>query len=481
MTMRADTVRIIDETTGSETFMQPATLSERLADWGASLSPADVPQAMRAKVEALLVDVVGLCLAARGTDYVGAILAAAERGAHVAIGHGVRLSAADAALVNGTAAHGEDFDDTFEGGPVHSGAVVIPAVLAAAERAGLSGERVMLGIAAGTELLCRLGLVTPKAIHKAGFHPTAVLGALASAFGVAVALGSDAKALKETLGIAGSTASGIIEYLGDGSSTKRMHAGWAAQSGMRAALMGRAGFVGPRAVLEGEHGFFKAFAPSVTPMYEHLFEGLGTRWIAETITFKPYPCGTMVQPYIDCAKRLKADGVEIAEIAAIHCSTSDGYVHRLWEPLEMKRRPPTAYAAKFSIPFGVALGLVRGHAGLADFSDEAIGDEALLALSQLVAYEVDPADPYPARFTGHVRLTLRDGTIVEARQDHMRGGVDAPLSRQEIDEKFLANARHGGLAAPEDMLALCCRLLTSSDATAAIAGLSSTTPRTDLP
>jgi 2-methylcitrate dehydratase PrpD len=451
--------------------MNDATLSERLAEWGTALRPSDIPHSMAAKAEAILVDVIGLCLAARNTDYVGSILAAAEPGRHVAIGHPARLTAADAALVNGTAAHGEDFDDTFEGGPVHSGAVIVPAVLAIAERQNLSGERVMLGIAAGTELLCRLGLVAPKAIHNAGFHPTAVLGSLAASFAVGVAIGADAKALKEALGIAGSTASGIIEYLGDGSSTKRMHAGWAAQSGMRAALMGRAGFVGPRAVLEGEHGFFKAFAPSVTPIFDRLFDDLGRRWFAETISFKPYPCGTMVQPYIDCARRLRGEGVPVDEIVAIHCSTSDGYVHRLWEPLEMKRNPPTDYAAKFSIPFGVALGLERGHAGLADFCDAAIGDEALLRLSRLVTYEIDPNDPYPARFTGHVRVETRDGRVFEARQDHMRGGMDAPLTRQEVDQKFLANARYGGIDNPEKLLGLCGTLLKSKDCASAIAGL----------
>ncbi|CAH2400784.1 MmgE/PrpD family protein [Mesorhizobium escarrei] len=451
--------------------MNDATLSERLAEWGAALRPRDIPDSMAAKAEAILVDVVGLCLAARNTDYIGSILTAAEPGRHVAIGHAARLTAADAALVNGTAAHGEDFDDTFEGGPVHSGAVVVPAVLAVAERESLSGERVMLGISAGTELLCRLGLVAPKAIHKAGFHPTAVLGSLAAAFAVGVAIGADAKALKETLGIAGSTASGIIEYLGDGSSTKRMHAGWAAQSGMRAALMGFAGFVGPRAVLEGEHGFFRAFAPSVTPMFDRLFDDLGRRWIAETISFKPYPCGTMVQPYIDCARRLRDEGVPGDEIVAIHCATSDGYVHRLWEPLEMKRNPPTDYAAKFSIPFGVALGLERGHAGLADFSDASIRDEALLRLSRLVTYEIDPDDPYPARFTGHVRVETRDGRVFEASQDHMRGGVDAPLTRDEVDQKFLANARYGGIENPEKLLALCGELLKGDAAASVIVGL----------
>ncbi|MBO0905909.1 MmgE/PrpD family protein [Jiella sonneratiae] len=451
--------------------MSDASLSMRLAEWGAGLRPADVPREMAETVERILVDVTGLCLAARDTDYVGATLAAAETGAHVAIGHRRWLTAADAALVNGTAAHGEDFDDTFEGGPVHSGAVVVPAVLAIAEREDLPGERVALGLAAGIELLCRLGLAAPKAIHRAGFHPTAVLGALASAFAVGVATGTNAKGLANGLGIAGSTASGIIEYLGDGSWTKRMHAGWSAQAGMRAALLGRAGFVGPKAVLEGEHGFFKAFAPSIEPLVGKMMDGLGSRWVGEGITFKPYPCGTMVQPYIDCAMKLRADGIEVGRIARIHCLTSDGYVHRLWEPIALKRRPPTDYAAKFSLPFGIALGLLRGTAGLRDFSPEAIADPALLDLAGRVTYEIDPKDPYPARFTGHVRVELDDGSVREVRQDHIRGGVEAPLSRGDIEEKFAANARYGGIEDPDAFLAAATAVLGSAASRTAIARL----------
>ncbi|HEY9055616.1 MAG TPA: MmgE/PrpD family protein [Aurantimonas sp.] len=451
--------------------MTDATISERLANWGAGLSLADVSPTMIATTEAILVDVVGLCLAARRSDYIGAVLTSAEQGDHVAIGHAGRYTAADAALINGTAAHGEDFDDTFEGGPVHSGAVIVPAILAVAEREALSGDQVLLGMAAGIELLCRLGLAAPKAIHRAGFHPTAVLGSLAAAFAVGVATRTDEAGLRNALGIAGSTASGIIEYLGDGSWTKRMHAGWAAQSGMRAASLGRAGFVGPRAVIEGEHGFFKAFAPSIDPLYDKMMDQIGERWVAERITFKPYPCGTMVQPYIDCAIKLREQGVPVERIAKIHCLTSDGYVHRLWEPLDLKRRPPTDYAAKFSLPFGVALGLQRGRAGLEDFSEQAIRDESLLRLSRLVTYEIDPEDPYPARFTGHVRVETEDGAVFEARQDHIRGGAEAPLSRDEIEAKFLANARYGGMEGAEAILAHCANILRATHSATAIARL----------
>src|SRR5207244_11834777 len=195
--------------------------------------------------EDLLVDVVGLCVTARNEDYVRSARAGCDDdGACTAIGHGRTLTAAGAAFVNGTAAHGEDFDDTFEGGPVHAGAVVVPALLAACEREKLGGDRLRLGIATGAELICRLSLVAPKATHAAGFHPTAVFGALAAAGGVSAALGLPAPSIASALGIAGSMASGIIEYLAEGTSTKRMHARWAAESGLRAAPVARGGFVG---------------------------------------------------------------------------------------------------------------------------------------------------------------------------------------------------------------------------------------------
>jgi 2-methylcitrate dehydratase PrpD len=461
-------------TTASADDAGARTASERLAAWGAGLTPEDLPDAMRAKVRDVLVDVVGLCLAARQTDYVKAAAAAIEPGGQTILGRSARAAATSAALVNGTAAHGEDFDDTFEGGPVHSGAVVVPAVLAAAEGDRLPAARIELGIAAGLELLCRLGLTAPKAVHKAGFHPTAVLGSFAAAFAVGVARGADRQVLQDALGIVGSMASGIIEYLGDGSWTKRMHPGWAAQSGLRAVWLASAGFVGPKAVFDGTHGFFKSFAPTIEPLYDQLFAGLGERWHAETISFKPYPCGTRVQPYIDCAIALHQAGAAHIGLKSITCETAEGIVHRLWEPLAQKQTPPNAYAAKFSTPFGVALGLVRGQAGLEDFSEAAVRDEALLAVSRLVTFEIDPGNPYPAAFTGHIRLDYEDGSQREMRQSHLRGGAEAPLSRDEIDAKFRANAEFGGVAAPERLLQAAEAVLSAEGGFARIAELGDT-------
>jgi 2-methylcitrate dehydratase PrpD len=286
--------------------------------------------------------------------------------------------------------------------------------------------------------------VTPKAVHKAGFHPTAVFGTLAAAAACAKALRLKHAETVSALGIAGSMASGIIEYLAEGTWTKRMHAGWAAQSGLRAALMARGGFLGPRTVLEGTHGFFHAFAPSLTPDFSPLLDGLGAQWRLDDIAFKPYACGTMTQPFIDCAIALAGQGVKAEEIEEIICRVGEGTVHRLWEPLTVKHRPQTPYAAKFSTPFCMAISFIDGKAGLAQFTEAKIADAGVQALAAKIRYEIDPADEYPKNFTGHLSARLKGGAVRELRQPYMRGGAHAPLTTAEIETKAIDNTVYGG-------------------------------------
>ncbi|MEI8153934.1 MAG: MmgE/PrpD family protein [Hyphomicrobiales bacterium] len=249
-------------------------------------------------------------------------------------------------------------------------------------------------------------------------------------------------------------ASGIIEYLAEGTWTKRMHAGWAAQSGMRAALLARAGFSGPRTVFEGVHGFFHGFANTTTGNFDAIAGDFGSRWLTQSLAFKLYPCGTMTHPYIDCARRLGARGIKADDVAEMVCDVGEGTVHRLWEPLAGKQTPNNGYAGKFSQPYCIAAGFIRGNVGLSDFSEAAVKDPAVVALAKKVRYRIDPANPYPDNFTGHIRLTLRDGSVIEERQPHMRGGAHEPLSRADIEDKFLLNARHGGYDAARAKAAL---------------------------
>jgi 2-methylcitrate dehydratase PrpD len=421
------------------------TVAGTLAEWIAALDPEDIPDAVARACADTVIDTVGLGIAARRTDYVTALRAAwATPGKCTAWGFAEPVDAVSAAMINGTAAHGEDFDNTFEGCPVHAGAVVVPAVLAVAEQFALSGRQALKGLAVASELMCRLGLVAQKGVHAAGFHPTAVLGAMAATGGVAAAAALPTAATARAFGIAGSMASGIIEYLADGSWTKRMHAGWAAHSGMHAALMAKHGFTGPATVFEGTHGLLHGFAPSVDADFSLLTDDLGKLWHTERTAFKPYACGTMTQPFIDCARRL-SQRVDAVEIEAMTCRVGEGTVHRLWEPLALKQKPPNAYAAKFSTPYCVAVGFLRDDAGLAEFTEESVRDPAILKLASRVRYEIDPDDEYPRNYTGRILATLKDGRTLEEFQPHLRGGSRDPLTREELLKKCAANIVYGGL------------------------------------
>ncbi|HEU4923016.1 MAG TPA: MmgE/PrpD family protein [Burkholderiales bacterium] len=425
--------------------MSAPTVAEQVGEWAAALQPPSLPTTTQSAVRRLMLDITGLCVAARKADYIKALLASAvAKGNATAIGHASVLSPYDAALVNGSAAHGEDFDDTFEGGPIHAGAAIVPAALALAEHRGLDGAAVTKGIVVGTEFACRASMVAPQAIHRAGFHPSGVLCALGAAAAGAAMLGLPPRAIAHSIGIAGSFASGIIEYLADGAWTKRFHPGWAAQAGIRAALLAEAGFTGPLSVLEGTHGFYKAFAPSKAPDFRVLLGDLGTRYVIDGIAFKPYACGTMTHPYIDCMMELRGSGVRPEEVMSVVCEVAEGTVHRLWEPIQAKRRVPNGYVAKFSAPYCIAVGFLDGAVGFEQFTDERAADPALQAFADRISYVIDPKNPYPRGFTGHVRVTLRDGSVREIRRPHFRGGAHAPIPDDELERKYWDNCRFGG-------------------------------------
>ncbi|ALM82438.1 MmgE/PrpD family protein [Bordetella sp. N] len=423
------------------------SISQRLAQGIVRARPEQTAEA-RATGRRMLLDIAGIAVAARAQPYVRAALDAIDQdGPCTVFGHARRLGVQDAAFVNGTAAHGEDFDDTYEGGPVHAGVVIVPALAAAAERHGFSGSDFLRGMAVGAEVMCRLCAVAPTKTHKAGFHPTAVFGVFGAVAGVGAALRLTEQQLTDAFGIAGSLASGIIEYLADGSWTKRLHPGWAAQSGYRAVRLALGGFKGPRTVFEGSHGVFHGFANTLDGDFDAMLDGFGDKWIWPTIAFKPYACGTMCHPYIDCARAFGQLGLDPATIASIECEAAEGVLHRLWEPLDAKQAPPNAYAAKFSVPYAIAVAILRDDAGLGEYDDDIVKQADIVALARKVTYVVDPANPYPKQFTGHVKVTLTDGKVHEFRQGYFKGGVDHPLSDDDLTHKFHANCAYGGLTA----------------------------------
>ncbi len=435
--------------------MADPSVARRFARFVTDLALEDVPAPVATRATLLVLDTIGSCLASATMDFGRAVVHAAERlgGAPESslIGGKAKVAAANAVLANGTLAHGLDFDDTREEAIVHTGSVAVTTALAVGEAVGASGRATLAAMIAGVEVMCRVGLAVPGRFHARNFHPTALAGSFAAAAVSGKLYGLTEDQFVRAFGICGSQASGIIEYLADGSWTKRFHPGWAAHAGVVATLLAHSGFTGPESVFEGRHGFYKTFAGGVNGERLHqLLDSLGSVWEVEQLTFKPYPCGSIAHPYMDCALRLRERyGIRPHQIAEIQCRTAEGPVPRLWEPRAAKRQPPNGYAAKFSLPYLVAVILVKGRAGLAEFTDEAVGDETVRQIATKVNYELDPSIDYPTRFVGHVKIRLHDGRVVEERQAHSRGGPDIPMRREELEAKFRGNA---ALLIPEEKM-----------------------------
>jgi 2-methylcitrate dehydratase PrpD len=417
------------------------TLAERLATFTASLAFDTLPAEVVASARLRMLDVLGLALAASTYDFAPPVLAAVDGGAGPCTIIGTHRTAvpASAALANGTLAHGLDFDDTHAASITHASAVVIPAVLAVGESLGTFGRDVITAAVAGYEAIARIGMAAPGAFHARGWHATATCGAFAAALASGKLMGLDAARLTHALGLAGSFASGLMEFLEDGSAVKRLHAGWAAHAGVFAATLAAGGVTGPASVLEGRFGFYRTFvgaAPLAT-----VFDTLGRQWETPRIGFKPYPCCHYNHAYIDCALRLRQEQrVEADAIVAVECRVPAGEVPIVCEPRAVKLRPRTTYEAQFSLPYTVAAAFLDGAVGLSTFTPERLTDERLLALAARVQHVIDPASTFPDGFPGWVRVRLTDGRFVEVREPDGRGGPARPLPPSAIVEKFRENA-----------------------------------------
>ena len=421
------------------------TYSETIGRFAGELKLADVPPAVVEKAKLVFLDTIGIALASSTMDFgLMAINVARKLGgpkASLLIGTSDRVAAANAVIANGTLAHGLDYDDTLEEAIVHTGCCAGITALAAGEEVGATGAAVLEAAIVGTEVLCKVGLVAPGKFHARGFHPTAICSTFGAAAAAGKLYGLTLNQWIDAFGLCGSQSSGIIEYLADGTWTKRIHPGWSAHGGVIATLLAKEGFRGPAKVFEGTHGFFSAFGGNNDYDFEKILE-LGQRWEIPRLTFKSYPCGSISHPYMDCALRIKQKhSPHPDQIKEVICRTAEGPVHRLWEPLANKQKPVSSYGAKFSLPYSIAVMLIRGRAGLEEFSESAIRDHELLDLAAKVRYEVDPKIDYPRHFEGHVQLKMKDGSVFTEDQLHPRGGYEDPLPPEEIEAKFHANAR----------------------------------------
>jgi 2-methylcitrate dehydratase PrpD len=324
--------------------MTPA--AKTLGEWAARLRVEDIPAAVRDNAALRVLDTIGCALAGAREEHAPSVLALASRwgGPGLSTIWGTLLTVAppQAALANGALAHGLDFDDTHADSVCHASAVLVPAVLALAESERLDGRQALTALVAGYEAMIRIGMAAPGRFHERGWHATAVCGAFGSALAAGKSLGLDANRLTASLGIAASMASGVMEFLEDGSWVKRLHPGWAAQSGIQAAALAQEGFTGPATALEGRLGFYRAALGEV-PDIEKQLQNLGDEWETVRSSFKLYPCCHLNHAYLDAVARLKrTEGLRAEEVEEVECLVPAGEVPIVCEPESAKLRPRAA-------------------------------------------------------------------------------------------------------------------------------------------
>ncbi|MEP2828977.1 MmgE/PrpD family protein [Parvibaculum sp.] len=336
-------------------------------------------------------------------------------------------------------------DDLHRESVVHPGCVVVPAVWSLARSRNMSGRQVLTAILQGFEAATRVGMaVGPE--HYRIWHNTATCGPFGSAMAAASLLDlSDAEAA-HALGNAGSQSSGLWEFLETGAMTKHLHAGHAAEAGIRSAELAAFGFTGPPKILEGEKGFFRAACPDADP--EAVIREPGAPWQLTRTSIKPWPSCRHTHPAIDAAEELRtrliANGKNPANIREVEVET-----YRAALDVCNRPRAATDYEAKFSLQHTVAAALLLPEVNFEAFGPEARECCADLALRVTVTAAEPWASAYPRSWGGRVRVRMADGEEAEAERTNAKGDPEAPLDRSEMIAKADMLLSHGGVSAPQ--------------------------------
>ena len=404
----------------------------------------DLAEGDLAAVRTLLLDHLGVAANGSTTDSAVCFRRTMERVGYSApatapvVGAGRSAPAVQAAMANAVAGHSIEYDDVHNASSSHPGVVVFPAVMAAAALAGAGERELVRGAAIGYEVMCRAGRAAdPPAHYGRHFHPTGTIGALGAAAAAGAVLGLGADGLVSAVGIAGSMASGSMQFLIDGAWTKRLHPALAARSGVEAALLAADGYRGTEDGIAGQRGFLAAYSGGSRP--ERLLEGWG-EWPLEVAatSVKAHTCCRYNQGPIDTLLAIRsAHGLTGDEVTDVLIGVPSVAVDIVAEPVGAKRRPRSVVDAQFSLHYGAAVALARGRAGLAEYREDALDDKDVLELADRVRYEVDPEIDrvYPERWRAWARVAV-GGDSFYAETDEPKGDPGNPLTPAEIRAKF---------------------------------------------
>lgn len=412
-------------------------LAERLAAWAAEVRTSDLSAAQQARVSDSLLDTVGVTIAAMNLPEMEQVRALAEGSGEVdEWGSGQRYGAATAALLNATAGHLLDFDDTHYLIHGHPSTVVLPAALAAAQEVGGSGDAVLRGYIAGIGVMAAIARAFGPDHYTRGWHSTSTCGVFGAAAAAAVSRGLDCSQIEAALSIAASSSLGIRANFG--TVLKPMHAGFAARAGIEAARLAAAGIRGSRTAIDGSLGSIALFGDegpeSLTPERITLLLS-DAHSAADDLGLKLYPCcrGShfAIDAALDARAQLTADTVIDAVTVTVPLGTRTALLYD---------DPQDGLQGKFSLPYTVATALLRGLPLVEHFTDAAVRDASVRSLmARITVAEDTSAGDLSGTMTGRyavVSVTDTAGETWSARVDDARGSATRPLTAREVDEKF---------------------------------------------
>lgn len=436
-----------------------APIARTLAEFAHGLSYEDIPASVRERAKYLILDAVGIALAAGREPFTQFFLTGlqslGEAGESSIIGMTARLPLRDAAILNGALVHGLDFDDTHIQSVVHATAVAFPAALVVGEKQASTGRDLLTAYVTGMEVAIRLGLAANFGFHHAGLHATGIVGHFSSTIVAGKLMGLDTAAIAMAQGITGSTAMASQQFVEDGAWNKRLHPGWAAAAGITAAALARSGFVAPVLPYEGRYGLYQNLIGERDSIkFDLITDGLGERWETVASAVKPFPTCHFTHAAADAALALqRRHGFDADDIVRIRVLIPAETIPVVAEPIANKLRPASDYDAKFSTQFIVAACLQRGKFGLAELEPDVLSDPDILALADKVTCEADPESDFPRVYPGCVIISTKDGGEYIHHERVNRGAGERALSGTEIVEKFVANASYA--LAKDDVEAVC--------------------------
>jgi 2-methylcitrate dehydratase PrpD len=437
-----------------------APLAGKLTQWVSEVQYDDLPSDVVESTKLRILDVIGLALAGAETAFGRSTIAAAVTmsppGPSRILGTGQAIAAPTAALVNASLSQALEYDDTHNESIVHMSSPAVAASLALAGLRTVTGRDLICAIAIANEISCRVGSVSSGQFHRRGFHPTGLFAPFGIAAGIGKVLGLDAQHLAWAEGTAGSCAAGLLECWVDGTQTKFLHSGFAAQSGLTAALLAEAGVSGPPNVFEGRFGLFASHLqdPAVPRHFGRIADGLGSHWESRNSSFKPFPTAHVLHPYVSAILRLRDQhGVRATDVVRIECPVAEFNVSIVCEPVAEKCAPATQAHCRVCLQYTMAEALYAGTLGKNAYADTMRLNPEVLALARKVEYFVDPSFPGPGRFKGAVTVTLKDGRVIEEIEEYNRGSAENPMNEAELRAKFDDNAGGFLSAAQRDRLA----------------------------